>query len=181
MSRGTSLLRFDTTLPPTVTCATRHCPGPSTLLGRESVPTSANVSCVCRVRRTCRDSRTCPLHAGCHLKCHKEHADRGESAMQPCVGGTELVLVLEFYTLLLHFPCPPPPFLQHYPSPLFHPFIYSLPLPPLPPVPFPPLPLPSPFLLSPSRPPASSPSPFLPTPVPLPPLPLPAHPLSSLR
>ena len=27
---------------------------------------------------------------GCHLKCHKEHADKGvkgESAMQPCVGG----------------------------------------------------------------------------------------------
>ena len=27
------------------------------------------------------------LCAGCHLKCHKEHADKGDSAMQPCVGG----------------------------------------------------------------------------------------------
>ena len=29
----------------------------------------------------------CLLGAGCHLKCHKEHADKGDSAMQPCVGG----------------------------------------------------------------------------------------------
>lgn len=27
--------------------------------------------------------------AGCHLKCHKEHADNKDSAMQPCVGGEE--------------------------------------------------------------------------------------------
>lgn len=24
---------------------------------------------------------------GCHLKCHKEHVDRADSVMQPCVGG----------------------------------------------------------------------------------------------
>ena len=47
------MLRSDTTLHRTVTCATKHCPGPSTLLEGESVPTSANVSCLCRVRRTC--------------------------------------------------------------------------------------------------------------------------------
>ncbi len=37
------------------------------------------------------------LFSGCHLKCHREHADKGESAMQPCVGGrythTYIVLV----------------------------------------------------------------------------------------
>ena len=33
----------------------------------------------------------CPLPAaaGCHLKCHKEHADSKDSAMQSCVGGEE--------------------------------------------------------------------------------------------
>ena len=32
---------------------------------------------------------------GCHLKCHKEHADGKDSAaMQPCVGGEEIHLSL---------------------------------------------------------------------------------------
>ena len=46
--------------------------------------------------------------------------------MQPCVGGTELVLVLEFYTSSSPpLPCLPPPFLKHYPSLLFYLFIPS--------------------------------------------------------
>ena len=79
-------------------------------------------------------TETCCLHTGCHLKCHKEHADRGESAMQPCVGGTRVV-VLKFdtsFTLslscfslhLLSFYPLSPPFLQHYPSLPSQLFIY---------------------------------------------------------
>lgn len=41
------------------------------------------------------------LPTGCHLKCHKEHADGKDFAMQPCVGG-------EFLNPLSLLPFTPP-------------------------------------------------------------------------
>ena len=35
----------------------------------------------------CLHAYMCLIAVGCHLKCHKEHADIKDMAMQPCVGG----------------------------------------------------------------------------------------------
>lgn len=52
------------------------------------------------------------LHAGCHLRSHKEHTERDVEAMQPCVGGEQnikrLLLLIKDRYFMMQDTIPPP-------------------------------------------------------------------------